>query len=225
MTQSYIQMALMPTEPYKTCPKCGISKPRTAFSIHRAKADGLQSWCKECISEHAATKYRENPAHVRDKIKRSIDRDPERRKRVEHNYYLRHRDEIDAKVDVEKRRVYARTHYHANKERVRRNNERYMARHPEMRRTIKSRRRARELGAAINDFTAADWRALLTEYDNRCAYCGCASDPLTQDHVIPLSRSGNHTKSNIVPACKSCNSSKGGKTPAEWHGPPAGGWR
>jgi len=29
------------------------------------------------------------------------------------------------------------------------------------------------------------------------------------DHVIPLSKGGKHLPSNVVPACASCNSSKG----------------
>ena len=34
---------------------------------------------------------------------------------------------------------------------------------------------------------------------------------LTQDHVIPLSKGGQHIKENIVPACPSCNSKKGNR--------------
>ncbi len=32
---------------------------------------------------------------------------------------------------------------------------------------------------------------------------GCGADWLTQDHITPLSEGGNHTLSNIVPACLS----------------------
>ena len=33
-------------------------------------------------------------------------------------------------------------------------------------------------------------------------------DRPTRDHVIPISKGGNNTKENIVPACGSCNSKK-----------------
>jgi len=69
------------------------------------------------------------------------------------------------------------------------------------------RRRARKF-ATINDFTKEQWIELLEEYNYLCAYCNTKSKKLQQDHVIPLSRGGEHTKGNIVPACPFCNSSK-----------------
>jgi hypothetical protein len=34
----------------KHCPKCGEEKEGTAFSRSRAEKDGLQRWCKACLS-------------------------------------------------------------------------------------------------------------------------------------------------------------------------------
>lgn len=48
-----------------------------------------------------------------------------------------------------------------------------------------------------------------------CVYCG-ATGELTLDHVIPQSRGGSDTPENLVLACKSCNCSKGARTPNEW---------
>lgn len=48
-----------------------------------------------------------------------------------------------------------------------------------------------------------------------CVYCSSPLN-LTLDHVIPQSRGGSHEPSNLVTACRSCNSSKGAKTPEEW---------
>jgi len=87
--------------------------------------------------------------------------------------------------------------------------ERMQRDHPEelaaMRADRDGRRRARILGAEISDFTRAQWDALKRQYAYRCAYCGKKPQRLTQDHVIPLARGGNHTASNIVPACLRCN--------------------
>lgn len=48
-----------------------------------------------------------------------------------------------------------------------------------------------------------------------CVYCGETSS-LTIDHVFPKSLGGSHDPSNLVPACRSCNSSKGAKTLEAW---------
>jgi 5-methylcytosine-specific restriction endonuclease McrA len=74
-------------------------------------------------------------------------------------------------------------------------------------RALNAKRRAAKRGASENDFTAQQWIEMKAEHGQRCFYCR-AETALTQDHVVPLSRGGSHTKSNIVPACQSCNSRK-----------------
>lgn len=51
----------------------------------------------------------------------------------------------------------------------------------------------------------------------QCHYCGSENE-LTRDHVMPRSRGGTDDASNIVFACRSCNSAKGNRTPEEWLG-------
>lgn len=47
-----------------------------------------------------------------------------------------------------------------------------------------------------------------------CVYCfGIAT---ARDHVIPKGRPGWDDPDNLVPACFSCNASKGNRTPEEW---------
>jgi 5-methylcytosine-specific restriction endonuclease McrA len=69
------------------------------------------------------------------------------------------------------------------------------------------KRRARLAGVG-GTFTAAEWRAMLDRHDHLCFYCG-EPGTMTQDHVIPIAKGGRHDAANIVPACKSCNASKG----------------
>jgi 5-methylcytosine-specific restriction endonuclease McrA len=47
-----------------------------------------------------------------------------------------------------------------------------------------------------------------------CQYCGEGAD-LTFDHILPRSRGGQTTWSNVVAACSPCNLRKGNKTPRE----------
>ncbi len=58
-----------------------------------------------------------------------------------------------------------------------------------------------------------------------CYYCGCATSPknLTMDHIVPISRGGRSTKSNVVIACKGCNNKKKQLLPMEWEEYLAGG--
>jgi len=45
-----------------------------------------------------------------------------------------------------------------------------------------------------------------------CQYCGSAATTL--DHVMPVSRGGAWSFSNLVAACSRCNAKKGARTPA-----------
>lgn len=76
-------------------------------------------------------------------------------------------------------------------------------------------RSARLRGAGVVRLTAAQWREIVEYFGGRCAYCGVEA-PLTQDHIVPLSRGGGHVADNVVPACGSCNSRKHTKTLIEF---------
>jgi 5-methylcytosine-specific restriction endonuclease McrA len=58
--------------------------------------------------------------------------------------------------------------------------------------------------------------SLFSKAKGFCVYCGKASEKLTIDHVSPISAGGRHSARNIIPCCKSCNSSKGVKPVEEW---------
>jgi 5-methylcytosine-specific restriction endonuclease McrA len=50
-----------------------------------------------------------------------------------------------------------------------------------------------------------------------CAYCGghFAESELTVEHILPVSRGGQLAWTNVVTACRSCNTRKGNRTPEE----------
>jgi 5-methylcytosine-specific restriction endonuclease McrA len=62
----------------------------------------------------------------------------------------------------------------------------------------------------LSTLTAQEWNDIKKQYKYKCVYCGQVK-PLSQDHIVPISKGGNHIKENIVPACKSCNSIKGNR--------------
>ena len=58
-----------------------------------------------------------------------------------------------------------------------------------------------------HDLSDVQWAALQTTWGG-CAYCGASDRPLQRDCVLALSRGGRYTLDNVVPACRSCNTSK-----------------
>jgi 5-methylcytosine-specific restriction endonuclease McrA len=74
-----------------------------------------------------------------------------------------------------------------------------------------ARRRARVLGAKT--FPSVD-RHIAKCYGKPCFFCGTPSD--THEHLIPISRGGDHSEGNIVPACMQCNQTKNRRLLIEW---------
>lgn len=66
-----------------------------------------------------------------------------------------------------------------------------------------------------HDLTEAQWAALQTAWGG-CAYCGATAVPLQRDCVLPISRGGRYTLTNVAPACASCNASKCNSEVTTW---------
>lgn len=196
----------------KRCTRCNQWKASSEFYKDRGKRDGLKSHCKTC---HEAYKrgYRATPAA---------------RLLQERREYLRRfsvvaqpTDDLAARFRAWRARNIARRKAH-----LRSAMRKWHAQHPgESRRwardhheTIRAsaqEQRAARAEAAINTLSPEEWQWLLERFEFRCAYCGRQGDGLTPDHVIPLSRGGNNSLGNIVPACGPCNLRKGARTPDE----------
>lgn len=64
-----------------------------------------------------------------------------------------------------------------------------------------------------------EWKECVIFFGGECAYCGATprkGQRLTRDHLHPMSDGGATTQDNIVPACRSCNSSKGAEDFKDW---------
>lgn len=63
-------------------------------------------------------------------------------------------------------------------------------------------------------FNVPTKKAVLIRDNFECQYCGCklTMGSGTRDHVIPLSKGGPNTLTNVVAACKPCNGRKDNKT-------------
>ena len=77
---------------------------------------------------------------------------------------------------------------------------------------IRSRVHARKRGVAPVPLEGAE--VIMDRFGGVCAYC--PSPPTTWDHVVPVSAGGLTVPGNVVPACVSCNSSKGTSDVWDW---------
>ena len=57
---------------------------------------------------------------------------------------------------------------------------------------------------------------LLHKWQHQCAYCDKKDIPLEIDHIIPKSKGGSDSVTNLVIACRSCNEKKSNKSLSEF---------
>lgn len=168
----------------KRCSKCGKTKAVSEWGKNRRRRDGLQSQCKACMKA-----YREHRKE----------------------YYAEYTRQWRANNPD-----YGSEYYQANKDAISRKASEWAKNNKDRTRAAKQRRRASKANAR-GSFSAHDWKQKLAYYGYKCRFCGIHKNDtpegwLEADHAIPLSRGGTNWISNIVPACKSCNCSKGVKT-------------
>ena len=129
----------------------------------------------------------------------------------------------------EKKRAYAAAYYAANWEKrreqaaawrasearevTRKRAAAWRATNPEKVNAANRRRRARKKGATIGPVLAM--KALAASQGGKCYWCG-KKLKLEEDHYEPLTSGGPHIVTNVVAACKPCNSSKGARDPYEF---------
>jgi 5-methylcytosine-specific restriction endonuclease McrA len=78
-----------------------------------------------------------------------------------------------------------------------------------------ARKRKRRMDRREHDLTDDQWAALQDAWGG-CAYCGTTDGALQKDTVLAISRGGRYTLDNVVPACRSCNASKGNSEVTGW---------
>lgn len=143
---------------------------------------------REYNRQYAAT----HPERVRDYARRSRSNRREHRRLYNQQYRLK---------NVDKWRTYNAEWFRSN---------------PQKKRLYERRRAARERQLP-STLTMMQWLDSLDFFDG-CAYCGSKPDVYHADHFIPLSAvmCPGTVAENILPACPSCNLSKGSADPRVW---------
>ena len=61
-----------------------------------------------------------------------------------------------------------------------------------------------------------EWKKILNEFNNKCAYCG-SEEMLLAEHIIAQSSDGSSDKiQNLISSCSSCNDKKGTMDMKSW---------
>jgi 5-methylcytosine-specific restriction endonuclease McrA len=118
------------------------------------------------------------------------------------NWHDNHIEQVRKRI-----REYARKMRLEHPEKQRAANKKFFAKHPEVQRIYIQNRRAKQK-ANGGTVTQEEWNEILEKYSHKCLCCGRSDVKLTMDHVFPIVLGGKHTKENIQPLCKSCNSRK-----------------
>ena len=174
----------------KRCGSCDRIKPQPDFWLRSSgdTFDGRRAECKTCGVSDTVARKRENPELNRQRATKYY-----RANRLKVLQKLRKRIDDDRAAYNAQRREYYKVH-------------------PESARNLGMRRRAQKTNNGMYAILPKEMRRL---YGSPCFACG-AVGPMTADHIIPLSRGGVHSVGNLIPLCRSCNSSKNDKTWMEW---------
>ena len=206
---------------FKTCTKCGKELPATNEYFVRDKSGkyGLRADCKNCNSIYRKKHYNKNKESIRKKQNEYLKQ-----------YHIENKDKISEykkryyKENKERILSYCKQYREKNREYIKSYKREYKANNRELFNKHKQKRRAIKKGL-VSTLTTKRWEEIKRDFNHQCAYCGMTEkehikeceEQLHQEHFIPVSDKGEHTINNIIPACRSCNSSKGNKNFFEWY--------
>lgn len=138
-------------------------------------------------------------------------------------YSIKNKDKAKDKYVSNKENILKqrRKYYRENKEKIKEHQKAYMKGYckresSKIKSNIRNHKRTATLSKLPFSFTESEWEACKKYFDNKCACCG-KEEKLTQDHFIAATNNGEYTKNNILPICKSCNSSKLNYSFFEWY--------
>jgi 5-methylcytosine-specific restriction endonuclease McrA len=174
----------------KTCTACKKTLSKDNFYAKQYR-------CKDCVKAHALLWQKNNP----DKVKKSWKKQNKKQwAKLKQNQEYMHRKSIYRQENSEKRVAAAKAWNQANREKY----NMHIAKSQFKRRTLKDARTYKILD-----------KELIKLKTSPCAFCG-SKENITIDHIIPISRLGNHSIGNLQSLCKSCNSKKKTKFISEY---------
>jgi len=205
-------------EEYKTCPKCGQTKPHSEWGKNKSKKDGLSSECKSCHAASSAAWRKANP---------------EEQKRRSRQQHAKNREKANARrkenywANQDRERATRKKYYEKTIDSQRQSSRDWRKNNPDKLREQNRRTRARRAAVPSEPYTDQD---ILNRWGTDCHLCGEPIDltapratfqqgwerGLQLDHVIQISSGGHDVIENVKPSHGKCNIGKGyvrGKRP------------
>tara|TARA_R110000824_G_C14981762_1_gene654238 strand:- start:20 stop:745 length:726 start_codon:yes stop_codon:yes gene_type:complete len=223
----------------KTCTNCKKEKELTEYYIRSGKVDAQCKVCiraknlewtnanREFKQKQNRKWWAENREELGEKRRKAYHANPEHHRRVKTEHrannpekYAEYNRRYRSK-NLEKLKAADAAYYIANKERCNENSRQYRLNHLEQYRASINRAKAKRRAAETDNHTLKElhvyWRANGID-PKRCTYCDAWYTKwknnwkiATGDHVVPLAKGGKDFLENLVPCCRSCNSSKQAK--------------
>jgi hypothetical protein len=198
-------------EEYKTCTKCGQTKPHSEWNRNRSKKDGLASECKSCHAERSLKWRKANPEEQK------------RRSRQQHH---KNKDDANARrranywANPDRERNHRKSYYEKTAESQRESSREWRKNNPEKRREQERRIRAMRASVPSEPYSTQE---VLDKWGSDCHLCHKPIDleapratfqtgwenGLQLDHVIPISSGGPDILENVKPSHGKCNIGKG----------------
>lgn len=187
----------------KQCTRCHQVKPIDQFYKNKRYKGGYTAWCKSCLAQDR--KDRESQPEAK-----------QHKREVNQKWYESNKEQIRPKQNEYNRSKWMTdqaTRDRKNRQKTESVNRRksdpgFISKLKFWVHSSNHNRRSRiKTSRSDNPLTQEQWESICKKYDYKCLRCGEVK-PLTIDHIIPLSKGGLHTASNVQPLCKSCNSKK-----------------
>lgn len=213
----------------KVCTKCKRELTVDSFGKRHVGKNGLAPVCKECHKQHReedktaiaerSKQYRENNREIVAECNKQWRQNNRELVAGHSKQYREDNREILAEY-IKQWRLdndeYMKQYRVDNKAVIVKQMKKYQQEHLEEFRVNNQAREARKR-LLPSTLTAQQWENIKECFDGKCAYCG-QKLPLTQEHVVPVTKGGGYTHNNIICACQSCNSSKGNRDFKTWFG-------
>lgn len=213
----------------KRCSTCGEAD-LGQFWKNKNAPDGLSYYCKKCSRERVRKWCEKNRKRVNEQSKLWRKANPDKAREMAARSHKKHRKKRIERASKYRKdhpeliRTQQRKYVQNNKAKVLESKRKWNLAHPDLAKAYHlANQRLRE--ARKKKVTVGNREEIKRFYIYvhtspyiECTYCKkpVPKEKRQVDHIIPISRNGEHSLPNLAPSCATCNSKKFNKTAEEF---------